>query len=45
MVTPSITHGGGSTAMTYSRQEGHYTKIGDKFLHTVRIVTGSAKWK
>ena len=26
--TPTITLGGGSTGMTYSRQEGHYTKIG-----------------
>jgi hypothetical protein len=31
--TPTVTLGGGSTGITYSRQEGNYTKIGD----TVRI--------
>ena len=35
--TPSITLGGGSTGMTYSRQEGHYTKIGRQVFAQFRI--------
>ena len=35
--TPSITLGGGSTGMTYSRQEGHYTKIGRQVIGQFRI--------
>ena len=35
--TPSITLGGGSSGMTYSRQEGHYTKIGRQVFAQFRI--------
>jgi hypothetical protein len=36
--TPVITFGGGSTGITYTVQEGYYTKIGNRVFYDITIV-------